>query len=58
VTTLHYERLHDDAGRKSDIWLAPQWDYLMVRMVHIEDGDPVEMVLTGATLDGEVVGIR
>ena len=58
VATVHYERLHDDAHRKSDIWLAPQWDYLMVRMVHIEDGDPVEMVLTGATLDGEVVGIR
>lgn len=55
VTTLHYERLHDDPDRKSDIWLAPQWDYLMVRMVHIEDGDPVEMMLTGATLDGEVV---
>jgi hypothetical protein len=58
VATLHYERLHDDPDRKSDIWLAPQWDYLMVRMVHIEDGDPVEMMLTGATLDGEVVAIQ
>lgn len=58
VATLHYERLHDDPSRKSDFWLAPEWDYLMVRMVHIEDGDPVEMVLTAATLDGEVVGIN
>jgi len=58
VATLHYERLHDDPDRKSDIWLAPQWDYLMVRMVHIEDGNPVEMVLTSATLDGQVVGIN
>ena len=58
VETLHYERLHDDPDRKSDIWLAPQWDYLMVRMVHIEEGDPVEMMLTGATLDGEVLGIQ
>lgn len=58
VATLHYERLHDNPDRKSDIWLAPEWDYLMVKMVHIEDGDPVEMVLTGATLDGEVVGIN
>jgi hypothetical protein len=58
VATLHYERLHDDPERKSDIWLAPQWDYLMVRMLHIEDGKPMEMVLTSATLDGEVVGIN
>lgn len=58
VETLHYERLHDDPDRKSDIWLAPQWDYLMVRMVHIEEGDPVEMMLTGATLDGQVVAIQ
>ena len=58
VATLHYERLHDDPDRKSDIWLAPQWDYLMVRMVHIEGGDPVEMMLTGATLDGEVVAAQ
>ena len=58
VATLHYERLHDDPDRKSDFWLAPEWDYLMVRMVHIEDGDPVEMVLTAATLDGEVVGVN
>lgn len=58
VATLHYERLHDNPERKSDIWLAPQWDYLMVKMVHIEDGDPVEMVLTGATLDGEVLGVN
>jgi len=55
VATLHYERLHNNPQRKSDIWLAPQWDYLMVKMVHIEDGDPVEMVLTAATLDGETV---
>ncbi len=58
VATLHYERLHNNASRKSDFWLAPQWDYLMVRMVHIEDGDPVEMILTGATLDGETLGFN
>ena len=55
VDTLHFERLHDDDGRKSDIWLAPEWDYLMVKTVHIEDGDPVEMVLTKATLGGQPV---
>ena len=55
VDTLHFERLHDDDERKSDIWLAPEWDYLMVKTVHIEDGDPVEMVLTKATLGGQPV---
>ena len=55
VETLHYERLHDDADRKSDIWFAPQWDYLMVKTVHIEDGDPVEMILTSDTLGGQPV---
>lgn len=55
VATLHYERLHDDADRKSDLWLAPDWDYLMVKTVHIEDGDPVTMVLTSATINGEPI---
>ena len=58
VATLHYERLHNNPDRKSDIWLAPQWDYLMVKMIHIEDGDPVEMTLTGATLDGKAVELN
>ena len=53
IDTLHYQRLHDDAERKSDLWFAPQWDYLMVKTVHIESGDPVEMIITGATLDGQ-----
>jgi hypothetical protein len=56
LQTLHFERLHDNADRQSDIWFAPQWDYLMVKTVHVEDGDPVEMVLTSATLDGEPLG--
>ncbi|MEE4146834.1 MAG: DUF3108 domain-containing protein [Halieaceae bacterium] len=58
VETLHYERLHDDPDRKSDLWFAPQWDYLMVKTVHIEDGDPVEMTLTSATIEGESVSLN
>ncbi len=58
VDTLHYERLHDDPDRKSDLWFAPQWDYMMVKTVHIEDGDPVEMILTSATIEGEAVAIN
>lgn len=58
VDTLHYRRLHDSADRKSDIWLAPRWDYLMVKTVHMEGGDPVEMLLTSAVLGGEEIGLN
>jgi hypothetical protein len=56
VDTVHYARLHASAQRKSDFWFAPEWDYLLVRTVHVENGDPVEMTLSGAILGGEIVG--
>jgi hypothetical protein len=52
IQTLHFERLHDDPDRKTNMWLAPAWDYLMVKSVHIENDNPVEVVLTGASIDG------
>jgi hypothetical protein len=52
VAALHFTRLHDSAERSSDIWVAPQWDYLMVKTVHVEDDRPVEMILTGAAIAG------
>ncbi|MFT6365794.1 MAG: hypothetical protein ACJAUG_003082 [Halioglobus sp.] len=55
VDTVHYQRLHKDADRKSDIWLAPQWDYLMVKTLHVENGSPVEVDITNATIEGIVV---
>lgn len=55
VETLHFERLHDDPERKSEIWVAPAWDYLMVKTIHVEDDKPVEVVLTSATIEGEPV---
>jgi hypothetical protein len=55
VDTVHYQRLHASAQRKSDFWFAPAWDYLLVRTVHVEHGDRVEMTLTAATIGGEPV---
>lgn len=52
VPTLHFKRLHDNAERKSDIWLAPDWDYLMVKTVHIDDGSAVEVLLSSASIEG------
>ncbi len=50
LKTLHFERIHDDPDRKSDTWVAPELDYLMVKTVHIEDGKPVEVTLLGAEI--------
>ena len=55
IGTLHFERLHDDPERQSHIWIAPGWDYLVVKTVHVENGKPVEMILTGATIAGAPV---
>ena len=55
VQTLHFERIHDDADRKSDIWIAPQWDYMMVKTIHVEDGKPVEVNLKKASLQGKPI---
>ncbi len=58
VATLHFERLHEASDRRSDIWLAPDWDYLMVKTVHVEDGRPMTMELTDATLAGQPLAAR
>lgn len=56
VNTLHFERLHDDPERASHIWLAPDWDYLMVRTLHVEDDKPVEITLTSGSIAGQPIG--
>lgn len=53
VETLHFERIHDNPERKSNTWVAPELDYLMVKTVHVEDGDPVEVILTSATIGAD-----
>ncbi len=58
VNTLHFKRTHDDPDRKSDTWIAPDWDYLMVKTLHIEDGKPVEVNLIKASIDGTPISKR
>jgi hypothetical protein len=55
VNALHFERIHDDPDRKSDTWVAPAWGYLMVKTLHVEDGKPVEVLITGGTIDGKPI---
>jgi hypothetical protein len=55
VTTLHFERVHDDPERQSGIWIAPAWDYLMVKTVHTDDGKTTEANLISANIAGTAV---
>lgn len=52
VKALHFQREHEDPERHSAVWIAPEWDYLMVRTVHVEDGKTTEADLISASVDG------
>ena len=56
VDTLHFRRIHDDPDRKSDTWVAPDWGYMMVKTIHIEDGKPIEGIITRLRIDGKKIG--
>ena len=55
VDTLHFKRIHDDPDRKSDTWIAPAWEFLMVKTVHIEDDKPVVGMITKASIEGKAL---
>jgi Protein of unknown function (DUF3108) len=52
VNTMHFMRPHEEPDRKSDTWIAPAWNYMMVRTIHIEDNKPVKAQITSASIDG------
>ena len=56
LDTVHYRQIHEDPKtRASDIWLAKDFDYLMVRTRHIENDTPVDITLIDASIDGAAV---
>lgn len=55
IDTLQYERLRENDERLSQLWVAPDWDYLVVKTLHIEDGRSVEANLISAEIDGTPV---
>jgi hypothetical protein len=55
VTTLRFDRDHEDEERRSTVWIAPDWDYLMVRTLHTEDGKTTEANLISASMAGTPV---
>lgn len=52
VDTLLYQRQRDTDERLSQLWVAPDWDYLVVKTLHIEEGKTIEANLISAEIDG------
>ncbi|WP_050759380.1 DUF3108 domain-containing protein [Luminiphilus syltensis] len=53
LDTVRYRRVFDDPEeRASDIWLAKDFDYVMVLTRHDEDGTDIEISLKDGTIDG------
>lgn len=50
LRTLPVERVRDDSDRETLLWLAPELNYLPVRLVQKEDGETYEMTLKSITL--------
>ncbi|MFA5493838.1 MAG: DUF3108 domain-containing protein [Porticoccaceae bacterium] len=50
LRTLPVERVRDDSDRETVLWLAPELNYLPVRLVQKEDGETYEMTLKSITL--------
>lgn len=55
VDTLRFARQHDNPKRRSEVWIAPKWDYLIVRTLHVDDGKTTVADLVSAHIEGHAV---
>ena len=55
IDTLLYKHQRQDSERLSQLWIAPDWDYLAVKILHIEDGKTIEAHLISAEINGQPV---
>ena len=55
VDTLRFARQHDNPERRTEVWIAPQWDYLIVRTVYVDDGKTTVADLVSARIQGHAV---
>ena len=56
LRTVHYTLHHDDPlERSSDAWLAMDYDFLMVRTEHVEDGAKTVIEIQSASVEGNPV---
>lgn len=60
VEALRLQKLRGpDSERLTQIWLAPAWDYLLVKLYQRDpDGRELTLELADATLDGQPLGAR
>lgn len=53
VDTVKVKRSRDDSDRVTYAWLAPEWDYMLIRLEQREDGDSHTITISKASLNGE-----
>lgn len=60
LNTIKVEKVRaPEKKRETYLWFAPEWDYMLVRLVQVsKDGTRYEVHLTDATVDGETVTPR
>ncbi|MFT5927761.1 MAG: hypothetical protein ACI805_000877, partial [Candidatus Azotimanducaceae bacterium] len=53
MKTIKVSRVKDTRNRESTFWLAPEYDFLLVRFQQLEaDGDGFELLLREAEFEG------
>lgn len=56
LNTLHFSRTQSNSEREFHVWLAKDWDYLLVKIVQIDtDNKTTEVSLKSARLDDQTV---
>ena len=55
LNTVKVERVRENSERQTIIWLASDWDYLIVKLEQVEDGDSHQMNIDSATIDSKPV---
>ncbi len=56
LNTLRIERIRDPgSSRKTTVWLAKDWGYLLVRLEQVSDSGTTELELESATVDGQAL---
>lgn len=53
--TVRLERVREDSDRSTILWLAKDWNYLLVKLEQVEDGDSHLLQLTDASVGGQPV---
>ena len=55
LDTVVMERQRDNDSRRTTVWLAPKWDYLLVKLEQIEKKERYTMMLKSAAINGRTV---